>query len=138
MVLPTQLRDEVRAFARAKYPREACGLLIGTLDDDLVETSRIVQINNINSERPRDRYLLDPAEFVAADRAARVDGLEIVGVWHSHPNSLAVPSTTDLENAWAEYSYLIVSISSGGETDTRSWRLDGDHFVEEIIRSDDS
>ena len=97
LVLPSQLRDELRTFASAEYPQEACGLLIGTL----------------------------------------ADGLEIVGVWHSHPNSPAVPSTIDLENAWAEISYLILSISSDGETDTRSWRLDGKCFVEEIIRSDD-
>jgi proteasome lid subunit RPN8/RPN11 len=133
--LSALLGDALRELAKAEYPREACGLLIGSRRDSVINISRIAQARNINQKRPHDRYLMDPVDFVEADRAARADGLEIVGIWHSHPDTSAEPSATDLEAAWPEYSYLIVSTSSGGETNLRSWRLCMGHFVEEFIQA---
>ena len=137
LVLPVRLSDELRVICVADHSREACGLIIGTRRPDVVIASRIVQARNINHDRPHDRYTLDPSDFVAADRAARDVGLEIVGIWHSHSNSPAVPSATDLENAWPEYSYLIVAISSLGLVELRSWRLQNGRFEEETIRREE-
>lgn len=137
LVLPSQVSAELRDLAGINYPLEACGLLLGHFSDGAVKASRVAQARNLNHDRPHDRYLLDPADFVAADRAARGDGLEIIGIWHTHPNSPAVPSATDLEAAWSGYSYLIVAVSSSGETDMRSWRLEEDRFTEENIQQED-
>ena len=91
-----------------------------------IEVRRVVGAGNLDRSRSGDRYLLDPQDFVAADNAARRDRLDVVGIWHSHLDCPARPSTTDLEAAWEGYSYLIVAITQEGEHDFHSWRLAGD------------
>ncbi len=100
---------------------------------NLTLVERITQAGNLATERRADRYRLDPDDFLEADIAARRDGLEIVGIWHTHPDHPSRPSLTDLEAAWEGYSYVIVSVGAGGVHDTRSWRLAGDEFVEQSI-----
>ncbi|HEX9731945.1 MAG TPA: M67 family metallopeptidase [Thermoanaerobaculia bacterium] len=131
--LAAELRHELAAWAELGHPHETCGLLVGRAGEGRVEVVRVAQAKNLNRERASDRYELDPADFLAADRAARVDGLEIVGFWHSHPDCPARPSTRDLEAAWEGYSYLIVGVTAAGETDFHSWRLYGDRFREEKV-----
>jgi proteasome lid subunit RPN8/RPN11 len=60
--------------------------------------------------------------------------LEVVGVWHSHPDHPARPSETDRNGAWEGWSYLILSVTAEGVPDLRSWRLRGEHFEEEDVR----
>ncbi len=130
------MKHELWQLVEASYPVEACGLLTGRVGDTRIDTVRICPARNLNRDRPEDRYLLDPRGFLAADQAAQAQGLEIVGVWHSHPNSPARPSSTDLDAAWEGYSYLIISTTGDGvEHDRafRSWRLVGDRFLEEAI-----
>jgi proteasome lid subunit RPN8/RPN11 len=131
--LPAALRERLSGMALGGYPEETCGLLIGrrTGPDTLVED--LVQASNLDRERPGDRYRLDPDAFAAADRWARERRLEIVGIWHSHPDHPAVPSPTDRARAWVGWSYLIAAVGAGGVTEVRSWRLHGDRFAEEVI-----
>ena len=134
--LPARLRRDLARLALQEYPKEACGLLIGSSGDNgrsEVEVRRIAQALNLNQERAHDRYLLDPAEFVRSDQAARAEGLEIVGFWHSHPDAPARPSATDLRLAWNGYSYLIISAGASGTREFRSWRLAGGRFEEERL-----
>ena len=126
-------REQVDAHAVEGYPHEVCGLLVGRETPDGAVVERVVQCRNLAVDRLADRYLLDPDDFVGADLAARTDGLDIVGVWHTHPDHPALPSETDLESAWQGYSYLIVSITPEGPVDRRAWRLEGESFVEQEI-----
>ena len=135
--LPAALRHQLSQLVEASYPCEACGLLIGRAGGTKIEAIRIVPARNLNRDRPEDRYLLDPQDFLAADQAARAGGLEFVAIWHSHPNSPARPSSTDLDAAWEGYSYLIISATSAGAGEFRSWRLAGDHFEEELLEEED-
>lgn len=130
---PAALRAEVAEWVRSGYPRETCGLLIGRAGGERIEVERVVRVKNLNRDRAADRYQVDPDDWVAADGAARRDGLEIVGIWHSHPDCPSRPSTTDLEGAWEGYSYLIVGVTAEGEIDFHSWRLDGELFRQEKI-----
>ncbi|MDQ6979764.1 MAG: M67 family metallopeptidase [Mariprofundaceae bacterium] len=109
--------------ATAGYPHEVCGLLIGMVDEQHWQIERAVAIENINKERASDRFQLDPAAYQAVDRALRRSGQEIIGVFHSHPDCLARPSPTDLENAWDMFLYPIVSVCDGQVTDTAYWAL---------------
>jgi len=129
------LQIRIQDWARAGYPSETCGVLIGRSGGEETEVEKVIAARNLNVERARDRYELDPAALLAADEAARDRGLEIIGIWHSHPDHPAVPSETDRAQAWHGWSYVIVSVSSGGVEDLRSWRLTGADFVEERIRS---
>jgi proteasome lid subunit RPN8/RPN11 len=88
---------------------------------------------NLNQERPGDRYELDPRTMLEADRDCRARGLEVVGVWHSHPDHPAEPSETDRAGAWEGWSYIIVSVARAAVGTMRSWRLSGDRFHEESI-----
>ena len=126
--LPAALRRQLETVVDASYPFEACGVMIGRPPAD------VFMARNLNTERARDRFLLDPQDHLAADRAARRRGLEVVGFWHSHPDRPARPSTTDLEAAWEDHSYLIVSTAAVGANDLRSWRLHDGRFQEEKIR----
>lgn len=123
----------LRQRVRDGFPLEVCGLLIGRLDGDDVVVDRLRDARNLNEERAHDRFELAPEDFLAADREARDAGLDVVGIWHSHPSHPAIPSVTDLEAAWEGYSYLIIRVDQEGATDFRSWRLQGDRFQEEKV-----
>ncbi len=133
--LPAVIRQHLEQVVREGYPYETCGLLIGTQDSTTRLVTRAPQARNLSEERAHDRYELDPRDFLAADRQARAEGLEVVGIWHSHPDHPARPSETDRQAAWADYSYLIVSVTREGIADMRCWRLAGTEFVEEEIRA---
>lgn len=115
--IPAAVINDMLAHARAEAPRECCGLLVGTTD------SILRSVRARNREARATRYLIDPEDHFAAVRAARTDGLEVVGAYHSHPSSAAVPSATDLAeaNSGADFLYVIVSLVSD---DVRAYRID--------------
>ncbi len=134
LYLPTEIRGKLEEMALRGYPLEVCGLLVGRERDGRVDVARVVEARNLNRERAHDRYDLDPADFLVADEQARAQGLEIVGVWHSHPDHPARPSETDRAAAWDGWSYVIVSVTREGIADLRSWRLEREDFIEEPIK----
>lgn len=127
------LRQEIEANASTGYPNESCGLLIGGCNGDETVVEHMTAALNLDSKRPRDRYVLDPDDFARADRLASARGLDVVGIWHSHPDHPAEPSQTDLEAAWPRYSYVIVSVTKGSAGPIRSWRLANGRFEEERL-----
>ncbi len=131
--LPAPLLDELKCMARAGYPHEVCGLLTGGEDEGSTRVDRVTRAGNLSTDRLADRYTLDPDDFLAADVAARRDGLGIVGIWHTHPDHPPRPSSTDLAAAWEGYTYVILSVGRKGVADTRAWRLAGAEFVEQSI-----
>ena len=133
--MPQTLGESLAACARQGYPHETCGLLLGVRRGDEHVVSQLHRARNLNVERAEDRYELDPDDFLAADREARAEGLDIVGIWHSHPDHPARPSATDRDAAWPEWSYIIVSVGREGVGEIRSWRLNGGDFEEEEIRT---
>lgn len=135
--LAAELRQRLSGWALQRYPDEACGLLIGRGVGQRIEVERVSPARNLNVSRSKDRYLLDPKAFLAADKEARASGLDIVGIWHSHPDCPAIPSETDLEAAWAGYSYLIISVAAERVLEWRSWRLNGERFLEEIMEEEE-
>lgn len=130
---------ELRRLARwagARHPRESCGCLLGSREGGAVRVRRVTRGRNTSS-RARDRYELDPRDLVRAEDGGRARGLEVVGVWHSHPDRPAEPSEADRAGALAAsggWSHVIVSVDAHGVADVRSWRLRGDAFVEEELR----
>jgi proteasome lid subunit RPN8/RPN11 len=130
LVLAATLRGRIGAWARARYPREACGLLIGRRAPTRIEIVEVTEARNVVAQRARDRFELDPLDHLAAEESAAARGLEIVGVWHSHPDHPAVPSQTDRSRAWAGWSHVIVAIGPDGAMDVRAWRLVEGEFVE--------
>lgn len=131
-------RAELERLAAASYPVEGCGVLVGSFGDGGGEVSvvRATAGRNLVTERARDRYELDPGDILSAERAARADGLDVVGFWHTHPDHPARPSRFDTERAWTEYVYVICSTQAGGVADLRAWRLgSGDGEFAEVTLS---
>lgn len=118
-------RDVERAIlehARADAPRECCGLLLGTGDEIL----DVVAARNV-ADRPESQYLVDPRDHLRAVREARTRGLQVIGAYHSHPRSQAIPSATDAAEAFAHFLFIIVGL--GVEPpDVRAWSWDGGNF----------
>ena len=133
--LGNQVCRQLEALVTEGYPDETCGLLVGNENDTQVEVVEAVKTRNLNRVRAKDRFELDPGDFVKVDHAARERGLSIVGIWHSHPDHPARPSETDRQAAWGGWSYLILSVNGKGVDELRSWRLVEQRFSEETILS---
>ncbi len=113
------------------YPKEGCGLLIGTKGTDLWIVQRCLPLPNVKGEEnQRYEFEIDPRHYVRADREARSDGLEIIGTFHSHPDVPAYPSTTDLQFAWTNFLTLIVAVFDGKKIRSRAHIFDGNSFSE--------
>lgn len=115
--------EEMRRQARAAYPRECCGALLGRADGDDRAVLRAVGVANADPE-PRRGYLIGPEAVRRLEAEADAAGLVVLGFYHSHPDQPAVPSARDRESAWPWYSYLIVPVSAGGAGTPRGWRFD--------------
>lgn len=134
-MLSDPVPEIIEAWAIREHPYETCGLLLGRSEPEGIEVVWSTQAANLDRDRPRDRYTLDPQGYVTADRQARQFGLEIVGIWHTHPDHPARPSETDLRSAWKGYAYLIVSTTASGISEMRSWLLSDRSFREqEVLR----
>ncbi len=116
--------------AEAGFPYEVCGVLIGTGGN----ITSYKECRNLNTERAHDRYDLDPVSFKEADEWARENGMEIVGIYHSHPDHPSLPSETDRQRAWPEWVYMIFSINGGKYNDARAWVLE--NFDSKFIEAD--
>lgn len=113
----------IRELASAAYPHEGCGVLLGHFTADGASIVEATSGRNLNTERAHDRYLLDPADIIRADRDARARGLDVLGYWHSHPDHPAWPSQFDTDHAWVDYVYLIIRTEVGGAGDLNGFTL---------------
>ncbi|HEU4767442.1 MAG TPA: M67 family metallopeptidase, partial [Pyrinomonadaceae bacterium] len=119
--------EEIRAHGVRDYPYECCGLLLGRFGPDGKSVNETYPISNAREESAkRNRFLITPEELMRGERYARANDLEVVGFYHSHPDSPAVPSQYDLEHAWPTYSYIIVSTRANEATDLFSWEQEPD------------
>ena len=133
--LTTHHDEAVRAHAAKDYPHECCGFLVGRAEGENVIVTRTVPAANTREDSPRNRFEIDPGDLVKTDRAARAEGLGVVGFYHSHPDAPARPSEFDREHAWPGYCYVIVSVRQGQPAEMRNWKLAEDHqaFTEDEI-----
>ena len=133
-----QLLGEIRAHGVRDYPYECCGLLLGRFEADAKVVRETYPISNAREESAkRNRFLITPEELMRGEQYARTKEIEVVGFYHSHPDSPAVPSRYDLEHAWPTYSYIIVSTTPGNSGDLYSWEQEADRsrFNQEEIKS---
>jgi proteasome lid subunit RPN8/RPN11 len=118
-----EAHERIRELAAAAYPDEGCGVLIGRRTARGMEIVEATSARNLNTERSRDRYVLDPGDIVRADRQARAADLDVVGFWHSHPDHPASPSQFDTDHAWTDYVYVICATTREGTGDVNAFSL---------------
>ena len=130
--------EEIQAHAERDYPHECGGMLIGHLGPDGSKTVvEIFPLENAREEEARhNRVLILPKDVLRAERYARERKLDVIGYYHSHPESPAVPSQYDLDHALPVWSYVIASVLKGKTADIRSWQMEDDRskFNEEEIQ----
>jgi proteasome lid subunit RPN8/RPN11 len=90
--------ETLAAEATLALPNECCGLLMGDERDGTLRIERVVATQNMAAE-PERNFEIDPRALIDAQRAAREDGGQVVGYYHSHPAGAARPSATDREMA---------------------------------------
>ncbi len=99
--------------AESTFPNECCGVMLGRVDGDNKLVSLAVPIENAYKGAQGARYEIKPEDLLAADRKARAHGMDLVGIFHSHPDCDAYFSETDLKNSCPWYSFVILSIKDG-------------------------
>lgn len=133
-VAPAAL-ERIRAHAAASYPEECVGALLGDADGARKFAVEAHPLPNASPAERERRYVSGPEAMRAVEEAARARGLDVIGIYHSHPDHPARPSETDREHAWPWYSYLIVGVQRGEPTALTSWVLaeDRTEFHEEEV-----
>jgi proteasome lid subunit RPN8/RPN11 len=132
-----ELLNQIREHGVRDYPFECCGLLLGRYEAGGKVAKETYPISNAREESAkRNRFLIEPHELLRGEQYAMKNDLEVVGFYHSHPDSPAVPSQYDLEHAWPTYSYIIVSTSAEQASDLFSWEQEPDRsrFNQEEIQ----
>ncbi len=103
--LPPALRARLRQHAASQAPEEACGLLVGRR-----ASMEVVDVLCLPNRAPLGRFALDPLALIDAEERAAVDGLEVLGPWHSHPGGEPGPSEHDHASAsrWPGTIWVVV------------------------------
>jgi proteasome lid subunit RPN8/RPN11 len=117
--------DVIAAHARAGYPHEVCGFLLGSWVEGVTHVARVVPVPNRETERPAVRYQIAPEDYIEVQRHGRESGLEVVGYFHSHPDHPARPSETDRRIAAEGLSdglvYVVCGVQGGRDTTNTAW-----------------
>ena len=116
---------EIILHCKKESPNEACGILAGKIPGENKKSPSVVRVYRMtNADKSARTYLMDPKEQLVTMKEIRNAGLEMVGIYHSHPHSKAYPSAHDVELAlYPEASYVIVSLENGDDPSVRSFRI---------------
>jgi proteasome lid subunit RPN8/RPN11 len=136
LVIPKPLLQNIHSLGEKAYPEEGAGLLLGSINDETRIVESILSLNNSREDSARhNRYLITAEDMMKGENEAVKMGLEILGVFHSHPDHPNMPSEFDLEWAVPWFSYIITSVYDGKARESRSWRLldSRESFIEEKI-----
>ncbi len=129
VMLADEIREAVIAHARAEYPNEMCGLIIG--DRPAGEGGRATRFEPTRNKAASPyRYEIDPDDLLRLTIATDDADEAFWGIVHSHTHTAAVPSPTDIGLAFYPDSlYLLVSLADDhadaatGQPGIRAWRI---------------
>ena len=114
--------DTMVSHVECTFPKEGCGLMIGS--DGVVQEA--VPVPNSYTGPQEDFFVIDPKDLQRVDHESREKGLDVLGVFHSHPDCDAYFSKRDLEHSCPWFSYVVLSIKKGRFDHANSYRPDFD------------
>lgn len=122
--ISSDLQREIIDQMETAYPNEGGGFLLGQANDGVVRIQDIIQVENSFAEEEQyHRYAMTPQDWMRLEDEADERGLNLIGYYHSHPDSPAIPSEYDREHALPNFIYVITSVMMAKATDMRAWRL---------------
>ena len=133
ITIKSQAEQVMNHDAMKAFPDECCGFMFGHED---AEGNRVVTqalpINNSAVGNRKKRFVISPKDYMKGENYAAQNGLQLLGIYHSHPNHPAIPSEHDRVAAQPWFSYVIISVENDGVKNSRSWVLnDESQFDEE-------
>jgi proteasome lid subunit RPN8/RPN11 len=134
--LPPEILVQIHASGEAAYPEEGAGLLLGKVEGERRRVVSLLELSNQRESGARhNRYLLTPQDYLRGEQEAARQGLDVLGVYHSHPDHPNRPSEFDREWAMPWFSYIITSVQDGRAVESRAWVLSEDRsrFEEQEI-----
>jgi proteasome lid subunit RPN8/RPN11 len=137
LIVPNRLLEQMNAHVENAYPEEGAGFLIGKEG----EVREILALSNSREDGARhNRFLFTPEDYLQAEMKAEALGLDLIGVFHSHPDCPNIPSEYDREWAQPFFSYIITRVDQGKAVNSRSWRLveDRSRYEEEELKITDT
>jgi proteasome lid subunit RPN8/RPN11 len=123
--IPRLLMRDIQHHGEQQYPEEGAGVLLGTQDEKSGRHVREILPfdNQFEAGQRGHRYLISPENMMWAEDLADEKGLDLIGIFHSHPDHPPRPSEFDLQWALPWYSYLITSVIDGDAGESRAWQL---------------
>jgi proteasome lid subunit RPN8/RPN11 len=127
--------EQIHKHGIRDYPNECCGALLGRDETGDRTVLGLLPLVNQRNDSPRNRFSITSEDVRLAEKEAKAKGWELIGWYHSHPDSPARPSEFDREHAWPWYSYIIFQVAEREPREMRSWRLNDDRakYAEESI-----
>jgi proteasome lid subunit RPN8/RPN11 len=116
----------IRRHAAAAYPEECCGAIVGRAGGSSRTVTAAWPLPNTSVEDRTHRFTIGPSDYLNVEARARGEGLSLLGFYHSHPDAPAEPSEYDLQHAWPNVDYIIVSVVRAAAADLTCWRLRDD------------
>jgi proteasome lid subunit RPN8/RPN11 len=129
LVIGRECRDDVIAHVESQMPLEACGLLAGK--NDRVEMALPVR----NQAQSPVRFVMDPHEQLKAFERIDSTGLDLLGIFHSHPTGPETASVTDIAEAAYDVVHVICS-KSGGQWNLRGFWIENGQAAEVLLSMD--
>jgi proteasome lid subunit RPN8/RPN11 len=118
--------QEMVAHAEKTYPNECCGAMLGRIKDGKKLVKEALPLENAYAGEQGARYELRADDLLKAEKEARARGLDLIGIFHSHPDCGAYFSDTDLKNSCPWYSFVVLSIQQGKFDHANSFLPDPD------------
>lgn len=140
ITMSKEVLTQIKEHGEQAYPEEGAGLLLGRVDGNNRFVDQILpQSNQFEREHRNRRYMITPQDLIRAEEIAEELGMELIGIFHSHPDHPAKPSDFDQERALPWFSYLITSVQKKIAHESRSWQLtDERRFIEEKVKIEGS
>lgn len=134
-VVDDEILSEMHRHALADFPNECVGFFYGRAEGDEKVVSEYYPLENSKDGDQRRRFEVSPLDYMKAEQHALAKGVDLLGVYHSHPLHPAKPSEHDLKQAVPFFSYIIASVNETTVEKTTSWRLneEDNQFEEEIL-----
>jgi len=127
--IPKEIFSSMVAQAREQAPIEACGILAGT-------GFRVRQFYPMaNRDQSTDHFMMQPEEQFAAMKDVRRNGLEILAIYHSHPETPARPSAEDIRLALTPgVRHVILSLQNRNKPKLRAFRIEDGVVLESPVK----